>query len=143
MDRTKDGKFKKGVSGNPKGKPKGARHAVTVAAQNLLESESEALSRKAVEMALEGDTVALRLCLERILPAAKERPIIGYSMVSLNGPQDVLVALGRVAEDLSEGRLIPSEATAICNVLGHYRKHYEATELEERLRKLEAANEER
>lgn len=143
MDRSKDGKFKKGLSGNPKGKPKGARHAVTVAAQNLLESESEALSRKAVEMALGGDTAALRLCLERILPVAKERPITGYSMARLNGPEDAMNALSDVTEKLSEGQLIPSEAAAICNVLDHYRKHYETTEIEDRLRKLEAANEKR
>ena len=51
--------------GNP-GKPKGARHKATQAALMLLDGEAEALTRQAVELALAGDTTALRLCLERI-----------------------------------------------------------------------------
>ncbi len=57
--RTAQGRFRKGMSGNPKGKPKGARHRVTRAAMGLLEGETEALTRKAIELALGGDTVAL------------------------------------------------------------------------------------
>jgi len=56
--------FAKGKSGNPAGKPKGARHRVTLATEALLDGEAEALTRKAVEMALAGDGAALRLCLE-------------------------------------------------------------------------------
>jgi hypothetical protein len=57
--------FKKGRSGNPAGKPKGARHRATVAAEALLDGEAEGLTRKAIEMALAGDGTALRLCLDR------------------------------------------------------------------------------
>ncbi len=39
----------------------GARHKATVAAEALLDGEAEALTRKAVEMALAGDGTALRL----------------------------------------------------------------------------------
>ena len=60
--------FVKGRSGNPRGRPAGSRNKKTLAAAVLLEGESEALTRKAVELALEGDPTALRLCIERILP---------------------------------------------------------------------------
>ena len=56
------------------GKPKGARSRVTRAMEDLLEGEAEALTRRAVEMALAGDAVALRLCMDRLLPALRERP---------------------------------------------------------------------
>jgi hypothetical protein len=59
--------------GNP-GKPKGARHKATLAVDALLDGEADAITRKAIEMAKEGDTVALRLCLDRIAPARKDRP---------------------------------------------------------------------
>jgi len=36
-----------------------------------LEGEAEALTRKAVELALEGDVTALRLCLDRIARRAR------------------------------------------------------------------------
>src|SRR5215475_9848913 len=67
-------RFRPGVSGNPAGRPKGARNKSTLAAEALLDGEAEALTRKAVEMALGGDTVALRLCLERLVPPRKDRP---------------------------------------------------------------------
>jgi len=67
--------FMKGQSGNPAGKPKGARHRATLAAETLLDGEAEALTRKAIELALAGDPIALRLCLDRILPPRRERPL--------------------------------------------------------------------
>ncbi len=70
-----DGRFKPGQYGNPAGKPKGTRHRTTMAIEALLDGEAEALSRKAIEMALAGDGVALRLCLERLLPARRDRPV--------------------------------------------------------------------
>jgi hypothetical protein len=62
-------RWRKGVSGNPAGKPKGARHKTTLAVQALLDGEAEALTRKCIELAKEGDTTALRLCMERLAPA--------------------------------------------------------------------------
>ena len=70
-DRRPDGRFQKG---NP-GRPKGTRHKATLAAEALLDGEAEALTRKAKEAALGGDTTAMRLCLERILPARRSRTV--------------------------------------------------------------------
>ena len=73
---TKQGaRFRKGQSGNPSGRPRGARNKTTLAVEALLDGEAEVLTRKAVERAKEGDSVALRLCLERILPPRKDRPV--------------------------------------------------------------------
>ena len=58
-------RFEEGQSGNPAGRPKGARNRTTLAMQALLEGEAESLTRKAIEMAQEGDPVALRMCLDR------------------------------------------------------------------------------
>ena len=67
----KAGKF---APGNP-GKPQGARHKVTKAVEELLHGEADGLTRKAIALALEGDTTALRLCLERIAPPRKDAPV--------------------------------------------------------------------
>src|SRR6266478_9460794 len=67
--------FLRGESGNPAGRPMGARHKATVAAEALLDGEAEALDGKAVEMALAGDGTTLRLCLDRIIPPRRERPV--------------------------------------------------------------------
>ena len=47
--------FTRGYSGNPAGRPVGSRNAATEVAQALLDGEADALMRKCVEMALEGD----------------------------------------------------------------------------------------
>jgi hypothetical protein len=65
------GRFQKGTSGNPRGRPMGSRNAATIACEALLEGQAEALTQKAIQMALDGDTVALRLCLDRITLRAK------------------------------------------------------------------------
>jgi hypothetical protein len=64
-----DTRFKPGQSGNPSGRPKGARHRTTVAIEALLEGEGEALTRKAIELAKSGDMQALRLCMDRLAPS--------------------------------------------------------------------------
>jgi len=135
--RTTGGQFAKGHSGNKSGKPKGTRNKTTLAALSLIEGEAEALSRKAIEMALEGDTTALRLCLERIAPPTKERPLSNFELPSIENMKGVLTAIELIAHRLTEGKLLPSEAKAICNVLEQYRKHFEMTELQTRLEEVE------
>src|ERR1700751_5428740 len=73
--RDAEGRFSKGESGNPAGRPPGARNKATEAAERLLEGEAEALTRKVVELALEGDSTALRLCFDRIIPPRRGRPV--------------------------------------------------------------------
>src|SRR5262245_55618670 len=68
-------RWRPGESGNPAGRPKGSRNKATVIAQQLIDSEAEHLVRSAIDRALGGDATCLRLCLERLLPAQKERPV--------------------------------------------------------------------
>lgn len=60
-------KYQKGVSGNPSGRPRGALNKRTQLAQ-LMETHAEALVNKTIDLALSGDTIALRLCIERLIP---------------------------------------------------------------------------
>ncbi len=65
--------FEKGQSGNLAGRPRGSRNRATQAMQQLLDGEARALTRKAVELALGGDTTALRMCLDRLLAPRRDR----------------------------------------------------------------------
>src|SRR5438309_11369164 len=69
------GRFRKGQSGNPAGRPLGSVNSATRAAMQLLDGEAEALTRKAIELALAGEPAALRLCMERIVGARRGRPV--------------------------------------------------------------------
>ena len=68
-----NGRFAKGVSGNPAGRPAGSRNSATLACETLLEGQAEALTQKAVELALAGDPVALKICIDRIFPPRKDQ----------------------------------------------------------------------
>jgi hypothetical protein len=61
--------------GSPRRRRPGSRNKATLAAAALLAGESEALTRKAVELALAGDPTAMRLCIERLLPPCRERTV--------------------------------------------------------------------
>lgn len=67
-------KFKPGQSGNP-GRPREALNKTTLATQALLDGETGALTCKVVELSRNGNPVALPLCLERLFPPPKDRPI--------------------------------------------------------------------
>jgi hypothetical protein len=100
------GRFK---PGNP-GKPKGARHKTTLAIEALLEGEAEALTRKAIELAKAGDLVALRLCLDRICPPRKDRPV-RFALPELRTAEDAKLAASALLKAVADGDLTPSEAS--------------------------------
>jgi hypothetical protein len=132
----KQGRWKPGQSGNPGGKPKGARNHATRAVLALLEGEAEALTRRAVNMALGGDITALRLCLERLASPAKDRPI-SVSLPSLASAQGASDAMAAVVSAMASGDITPSEAAAVAGVVETYRRTLETNELERRITELE------
>jgi hypothetical protein len=128
--------FKPGQSGNPRGRPIGARNAATVAMEALLDNESDALTRKAIELAKDGDLQALRLCLERILPPRKDRPVT-FTLPTIASAKDALSALSALLTAVSTGELTPSEAAEVGKLVDGYVKATETNELAERLDRLE------
>jgi hypothetical protein len=107
-----------------------------LAAEALLDGEAAALTRKAIEKAKEGDTVALRLCLERILPPRKDRPV-QIELPKLTSAADATNALALVAAKVAEGEVTPDEGASINGVIGGYLKAVEITDIERRLAELE------
>ncbi len=133
--RSADGTF---ATGNA-GRPKGARNRTTQAVMALLEGEAEALSRKAVEMALAGDSVALRLCLDRLAPPRKDSPV-QFALPRMASAHDAAEAAGAVLQAVSEGDLTPTEGVQVMGLVDSYRRTLEVTELEARLAALEGNN---
>jgi hypothetical protein len=111
--------FLKGRSGNPTGRRAGSRNRATLAAAALLAGECEALTRKAVELALAGDPTALRLCIERILPPCRERPV-KLALPPIESADDVAAAMGAVTAALAAGAITPGEAATIAAVVNTF-----------------------
>jgi hypothetical protein len=63
--------FKKGVGGNPNGRPKGSVNKYTQLARELLSSRGEEIVEVVIAKALKGDVHCLKMCMDRIVPAQK------------------------------------------------------------------------
>jgi hypothetical protein len=130
--RKQSGGFQKGQSGNPRGRPAGSRNNATLACEALLEGQAEALTQKAVDMALAGDPVALRICLERICPVRKDRAV-RFPLPPITSARDAADIAAAVAEAVAAGHLTPSEAAEIGKVIDTYVRAYQTAELNDRV----------
>lgn len=134
--RKQNGRFGERVSGNPTGRPKGARNRATHVADALLDGEAIALVRKAVDLAKKGDVIALRLCIERLMPRRTERAI-EFELPRISEPKDAVAALSRITDGVAHGELTPGEAASLVSVVEATIKAIEVLELDRRLTALE------
>ena len=118
------------------GRPSGSLNKATVAAQALLDGEAEALTRKAVEMALEGNMAALRLCLERICPPRKERPL-AVELPAIEGVAGLPHLTSVILSAVGKGELETGQAAVLASLVTNYGKVLELAELEKRIKALE------
>jgi len=132
----KDTRFKKGQSGNPSGRPIGARNKTTLAVEALLEGEAENLTRAAINKALDGDTTALRLCLERICPVLKDRPVM-LAIPSTDTAAGVVQTMNVIIAAVATGDLTPGEGQVLGSLVESQRRAIETENLERRVAALE------
>ena len=92
--------FKRGQSGNPNGKPKGARNKSTLAAEKLLEGSLDRICRKIEEEALNGNMQAAKMILDRFLPVRKDR-LIKIDLPLIDTHDDVFKAIGAIVKAVS------------------------------------------
>ena len=118
--------FERGRSGNPGGRRRGSRNKATLAAAALLAGESEALTRKAVELALAGDPTAMRLCIERLLPPCRERTV-KFTLPPIENVSDISAAMRAVTAALARGDITPGEAATIAGVVETFARAIETT----------------
>ena len=138
-ERTPEGRFAKGFSGNPAGRPPGSRNHATRIAEILLDGEAEALTRKAVTLALDGDALALRLCLDRVIAPRRDRPV-QFALPPIADIADVANAMAAITAAVAEGAITPGEGAEVAKVVDAYIRAIEASDFDRRLKALEAAN---
>ncbi|MDR7040515.1 hypothetical protein J2X36_005298 [Methylobacterium sp. BE186] len=129
--------FQKGQSGNPAGKPKGARCRATLALEQLLDGEGEQITRKAIELAKDGDGAALRLCMDRLLPARKDRTV-SFELPPIETTADLPRATSALLQAVAAGDLTPAEASDIGKAVDAHVRAIEAADLHQRLLRIEA-----
>lgn len=128
--------FAPGQSGNMSGRPAGARNKATIAIESLLEGQAAAIGQKAVELALEGDSMALKLCMERIAPLRRGRPV-RFELPVMEDSGDLVKSLGGVLRAVASGDLTPDEGSTVAGIMNAKRLAIETVEIEQRLVALE------
>lgn len=129
--------WKKGQSGNPAGKPKGARNRTTVLLEKMLDGKAKTLTDKAIKMAEGGDVAMMRLCIERLIPPRKDRPI-NFDLPALTSTQDASLAQLKILESVAKGELTPDEGGQITKMIENYADTVRLSELEARIAEMEA-----
>jgi hypothetical protein len=128
--------FGPGQSGNPNGRPKGARNRVTRAVEALIDGQGEALGAKAVEKALQGDSTMLRALLSALVPSRRERTV-ELELPMIESAADALKASSAVITACAAGELSPREASEIMGLISTHVRAIEVAELEARVAALE------
>jgi len=130
-------RFEKGQSGNPAGRPPGARNRATLLAESIFEGETENIIRMAIDKAREGDVTAIRLCLDRVFPRLRDRATV-FDLPPINGARDALAALTSILDGVRTGELTAAEGCELSKLVDHYVRVLEAKDFEPRLDLLES-----
>jgi Family of unknown function (DUF5681) len=129
-------KFQKGDSGNLKGRKQGSRNKATLAALALLEGDLETITKVCADKAKDGDLMAVKLILDKVIPNAKERRL-SLKLPQMDGAANVPAVLAAVLEAVANGELTPGEGQTITAMLEVYRKGVELNDIEARVKVLE------
>jgi hypothetical protein len=103
------GRYAKGASGNPDGKPRGCLNRATRIAAELLEGEVEALWRTEIELAKAGDRMLLKHCNDKIIGPRRGQPVL-FAMPPIEAAGDLAAAIGAVLRAAARGLITPAEA---------------------------------
>jgi hypothetical protein len=127
------GRFKPGQSGNPKGRPQGSRHKATLAALAALEGDLGAVTAKLVEKAKAGESWAVKLVMDKLVPNARDTPVRFKLEGGLTG------AMESILQDTANGHLTPGEALTISQVITALGLAQQVEEIEKKLNDLQPA----
>lgn len=133
---TRKSTWKPGQSGNPAGKPRGARNKATLMVLSLMEQGAEEITKAVVDAARGGDLGAARMVLERLAPPMRERPI-AIDLPSTDTAEGINRAQQVIIEAVGMGELLPGEGNVLAGLVEARRKALETIELEQRVTALE------
>ena len=129
----------KGTSGNPAGRPPGARHEALKALDAIGSEGAAEVMKKVVEAAKGGDMRAADILLRRLWPERKGRPVT-LDMPDAIDAASVAAALSSVSGAVAAGDLSPEEGQTVAAILEAQRRAIETADLEARIAALEERN---
>jgi hypothetical protein len=134
-DRDVRGRWCKGTSGNPDGRPLGSRHRATLAAEALVQERAGEIVSAAINGALAGDTSLLRALLDRILP--RREAAVAVDLPNMQSAEDAVAGLSTLVGAVASGELTAGEAAGLGGLLKAWAEARETAQLEVRIMELE------
>jgi hypothetical protein len=130
--------FQPGQSGNPAGRAVGSRNKKTLAVEAALFEHAQELVDDLVARAKRGEPAAMRLAMERILPAGRGRPL-PIELPPVRSGEDAYAAAGVIMDALKEGALSAREAVDLLAVVAGLTRLTGAVEYIKRVARREVA----
>ena len=128
--------FQIGESGNPAGRPRGARNKRTLAAESMFDRDGPQIIGQLIALAKDGDIAAIRLCVDRICPRPRYRPV-SFELPLVSTAADAIAAMRAIMEAIGDGELSAHEAAELTKVVTGLSQAIVTAELEQRLREVE------
>ena len=128
--------FQRGESGNPAGRPRGARNKRTLAAESMFDRDGPEIIAQLIKLAKEGDIAAIRLCVDRICPRPRDRPV-SFELPQVSTAADATAAMGVIIQAIGDGELSAQEAADLSKVVAGLSQTIMSADLQQRLREVE------
>jgi len=124
--------YKKGESGNPKGRAPGSTPGVKL--RKAVELQSDAILKTVIDAALSGDLLACKMLLDRILPVLKPQAL----EVKLRCDDTLTLQGNTILNATLSGQIPPDIGSQLITALAGQARIVEIDDLLERIKLLEA-----
>ena len=108
--------FQPGQSGNPAGRPPGARNKKTMAMEAAFQADLDAVVERIRQRAMDGQAPAMKLVMDRALPTGNGRPL-AMELPAIRSAADVDTAHTRILAALAEGEISTREAMDLMGIV--------------------------
>lgn len=100
---------------------KGHRIHIASVCEKIVSDKAPELVSKTVQAALDGDMTAMRLCMDRVMPVLKNRPV-NISIPEINTADDAMKALGQVVKEVAAGVISIDEGNGMIQMINNIRE---------------------